>query len=136
MISIIIPAFNEAKYIENTLSTLKECIGNYENVEVIVVNNGSQDGTLECVEKFSWVRIVDLPSAVTVAEARNIGVLHSFGAYIAFIDADILVSEEWWESLLNYSNCYVNQLMISGKSTCHFLRSFYSNLSQDGRWLS
>lgn len=114
MISIIIPAFNEAKYIKNTLSELKKYFGNYCDVEVIVVNNGSQDDTSEYARQFSWVKVIDLLAPVTVAEARNIGVSHSSGQYLSFIDADILVSEGWWITLVDYYQNYIDQPIISG----------------------
>ena len=114
MISIIIPAFNEAKYIKNTLSELKRCFGDYYDVEVIVVNNGSQDDTSGYAREFSWVKVIDLPSPVTVAEARNIGVAYSKGECLSFVDADILVSERWWLTLLDYHNNYFDRFVISG----------------------
>lgn len=114
MISIIIPAFNEAKYIKSTLFELEKCFGIYSEVEVIVVNNGSQDKTSEYARQFSWVKVIDLNSPVTVAEARNIGVSQSSGKYLAFIDADILVSEEWWMTLVNYCKNYFDEMIVSG----------------------
>lgn len=126
MISIIIPAFNEAKYIKNTLSELKRCFGNYCDVEVIVVNNGSQDDTGECARQFSWVKVIDLPSPVTVAEARNIGVSQSRGQYLSFIDADILVSEIWCITLIDHDQNYFDQLMISG---------FKVDISKNPSWI-
>lgn len=114
MISIIIPAYNEARYIKNTLSQLEKCCGNCDEVEVIVVNNCSQDETRQYVEKFSWVKLIDLPSSVTVAKARNIGVSMSAGDCLAFIDADILVSEDWWVALTDFYAHHIHELVISG----------------------
>jgi glycosyltransferase involved in cell wall biosynthesis len=114
MISIIIPAYNEAKYIKATLATLKACFGNYDDIEVIVVNNGSLDDTRNHVQQFSWAKVIDLPLPVTVAEARNIGVKHSSGDFLSFIDADILVSESWFNTLENYYRNNFDMPMISG----------------------
>ena len=63
--SVIIPAFNEEKHIQNTLQTLT--INN--DLEIIVVDNGSTDKTAEIAKQLG-VNVIDFPSG-TIAAARN-----------------------------------------------------------------
>jgi glycosyltransferase involved in cell wall biosynthesis len=114
MISIIIPAYNEENYIQKTLFTLGALLkGNA--IEVIVVDNGSSDRTAELCEQFEWVKIIRLSCRTTVAEARNIGVNQSTYHCLVFIDADILVSEEWFSALYKFAeNINANDMIVTG----------------------
>lgn len=114
MISIIIPAFNEANYIQKTLSTLGGLF--HDNViDVIVVDNGSSDQTVELCKQFKWVNVIQLNYRTTVAEARNVGVLQSSYQCLVFIDADILVSKEWFSGLFKFAeDIGANNMVITG----------------------
>lgn len=118
MLSIIIPAYNEERYLFNTLSNLIEIIkvrGCLHEVEVIVVDNGSSDRTPEECNRFSEVNLIRLPDRVTVSEARNRGVYASSGDCIAFIDADILITEQWLAAALEFSrNILSDKRIVTG----------------------
>lgn len=89
LISIIIPAFNSKKFIDETIASVLN--QSYSNFEVIVVDDGSTDGQRDCL--FRWcnsdarIRCI-YKSNQGVSVARNTGFNHSIGAYIAFLDAD------------------------------------------------
>ncbi len=89
LVSVIIPAYNAELFIEETL---KSVLGQtYKNIEVIVVDDGSQDGTTEIVNKFREIdQRVKLVTQVNsgVAVARNTGIAKAQGEFIAPIDAD------------------------------------------------
>jgi glycosyltransferase involved in cell wall biosynthesis len=104
MISVIIPAFNEARFIGETISVLEKYAEGYEDLEIIVVNNGSQDGTADVVSEYAKVKIINLTTSVTVGSARNIGVENSCGDLLVFIDADIIVTQQWWSALIAFNN--------------------------------
>jgi glycosyltransferase involved in cell wall biosynthesis len=95
LVSIIIPAFNAEEFIAKTLESV---LGQtYRNIEVLVVNDGSQDKTPEIVQEYTQrdVRIKLLNQAnAGVAAARNLGIQHAKGSLIAPIDADDLWSYE------------------------------------------
>lgn len=89
LVSVIIPAYNAGIFIERTLiSVLSQT---YQKLEVLVVDDGSQDSTEEIIQQIAMVdrRVIFLqqPNA-GVAAARNLGVQHSKGEFIAPIDAD------------------------------------------------
>jgi glycosyltransferase involved in cell wall biosynthesis len=88
-VSVVIPAFNAAAFIAETLdSVLGQTLG---SLEVIVVDDGSVDETSVMVERFvardSRVRLLHQENA-GVGAARNTGIRHARGTYVAPIDAD------------------------------------------------
>jgi cellulose synthase/poly-beta-1,6-N-acetylglucosamine synthase-like glycosyltransferase/peptidoglycan/xylan/chitin deacetylase (PgdA/CDA1 family)/spore germination protein YaaH len=88
-VSIIVPAFNEERVIEATLRSLLN--SDYDNFEIIVVDDGSQDGTSAVVlEHFSeqpLIRLFTEPNAGKAA-ALNLGLRHAKGDVIVALDAD------------------------------------------------
>ena len=89
LISVVIPAFNAAAYLEKTLiSVLRQ---SYRNIEVLVVDDGSEDQTCQIVEAIAAQdsRVQLLPqSNQGVAAARNLGIEAAQGEFTAPIDAD------------------------------------------------
>ncbi len=91
-VSVIIPVYNAAKYLEQTL----QCILNqtYTNIEIICVNDGSTDKSLEILNIHkSRIKIIDQPNNGQCA-ASNIGLKAVTGDYIKFFDADDLMNPE------------------------------------------
>lgn len=89
LISVIVPAYNAEFFIEKTLNSVLS--QTYENIEVLVVDDGSQDRTAEIVKIIAQAdpRVTLLQqSNAGVAAARNLAIQKSSGEYIAPIDAD------------------------------------------------
>lgn len=89
LISLIIPVYNSAKYLEKCLSS---CIGQtYTNLDIVVVNDGSTDQSLDIIKKFiaidSRIRLINKVNAGLV-EARKTGVANALADYIMFVDSD------------------------------------------------
>ena len=92
LFSVIIPLYNKAPYVRKTVeSVLGQTLGDYE---LVIVDNGSNDGSSEIVAGFSdpRIQIVRLEENVGVSNARNKGVELSTAPYVTFLDAD-----DWWE---------------------------------------
>ena len=87
-VSVIIPAYNAEAYIADTVRSVLE--QTYQDFEVIVVDDGSSDGTLRALEPFRHKVRVHAQRNGGVATARNTGVSLASGSYIAFLDADDL----------------------------------------------
>lgn len=89
LISVIIPAYNAAAFIETTLNSVIN--QTYTNIEVIVVDDGSQDETSKIVQsivqKDDRVSLLHQPNS-GVAAARNLAIKYAQGEFIAPIDAD------------------------------------------------
>lgn len=84
-ISVIIPAYNRAHTLERSIhSVLSQT---YRPAEVIVVDDGSTDNTVDIVERFEGIRLLSTPNR-GVSAARNTGIAHSTGDWIAFLDSD------------------------------------------------
>lgn len=90
LVSIIIPAYNAAKHIRDTIDSALSQV--HQPIEILVVDDGSTDNTLEVINRY-------FPDRVTVfrqenkgaAAARNMGVANSNGKYVQFLDADDLL---------------------------------------------
>lgn len=113
IISVIIPAYNAEKYIISTLVRLLKQTYNY--FEIIVINDGSTDRTLQVIEDF--IRINQSKILITVinsknvgaANARNKGVLQAKGKYIQFLDADDFMDNHKFENQIK---------LLKGKEDC------------------
>ncbi|MDZ8052000.1 MAG: glycosyltransferase [Aulosira sp. ZfuVER01] len=99
LISVIIPVFNGEQTI---LSTIKSVLSQtFSDIEVIVINDGSKDATLDLIESISDLRLrIFSYSNAGQAVSRNRGLALASGEYIAFIDADDLWTADKLESQL------------------------------------
>lgn len=89
LISVIIPCYNSEKFVSKSVdSVLDQTISGYE---LILINDGSLDGTLEILRKYEEnyerVTCIDLDHH-GVSVARNTGIEHAKGKYISFLDSD------------------------------------------------
>jgi glycosyltransferase involved in cell wall biosynthesis len=94
IVSIIIPALNEEKYIKNILDDILNNI--YENWEVIVVDNGSSDNTIlkakECAKNNKKINVISI-NRKGPPIARNYGAAGAKGEYLLFFDADVRINK-------------------------------------------
>lgn len=103
LVSILIPAYNVEDYIEDCLkSVIKQ---SYENTEIIIVNDGSTDRTLDICKKYckkdKRIVIINKKNG-GVSEARNVALSKCNGNYIAFVDSDDVIDGD-----------YINRLMCA-----------------------
>jgi glycosyltransferase involved in cell wall biosynthesis len=103
-ISVIIPNYNYARYLDQAIESVMG--QTYKNLELIVVNNGSTDNSLEILAKYkNKIRLIDQPN-LGQSGARNSGLSVSSGEYIAFLDAD-----DFWEpSKLEMQSMLINDV--------------------------
>ena len=105
-LSIIIPAYNVQNNIHNTLFSLLN--QSNKNFEIILVNDGSTDNTLEVVERILSknnlinYKIVNKENG-GVSSARNVGILEAQGEYLYFLDGDDYVSP----NMVSIVNSYI-----------------------------
>ncbi len=100
-ISVILPIYNVEKYLEKCLESL--LAQTYEALEIILVNDGSKDRSLEICKAYeakdSRIKVIDKPNE-GVALTRNRGLEVATGDYIAFVDPDDWVEPEMYASLM------------------------------------
>ena len=101
LVSIIMPVYNSSKYLKNALDSI---IGQtYKNLEIILINDGSTDNSLEICKKYEKEdkRIVIVDKKNTgVSDSRNLGIDLARGEYIFFMDSDDWLENDAIESLL------------------------------------
>ena len=100
-VSIIIPAYNEEKYLPSCLEAINGLSRHPRDYEVIVVDNGSSDDTCGISRSFNATVLQD--ASKTVAGLRNLGAEHAKGRILAFIDADCVVAKDWMDATLRYA---------------------------------
>lgn len=96
--SVIIPAYNEAAHIKKCIESVKANANKKLEFEIIVVDNGLTDGTIEIVKDFD-VKITENTGGIgrNISALRNMGVRASQGHILAFLDADMSVPGNWLE---------------------------------------
>ena len=103
-ISFIIPAYNEQKFIGQTINSINTHGGQRFTYEIIVVDHGSVDKTA-IIAKSLGARVLSLPSARTISELRNAGASQATSGIFVFLDADTAITEEW---ALNFAETYAD----------------------------
>ena len=85
-VSVVIAVFNGAGFVARAVDSVRK--QTYQPIEVIVVDDGSTDGTVDAARAARPDRLVELPQNVGVSTARNIGTALAGGELIGFLDAD------------------------------------------------
>lgn len=101
LVSVVIPIYNAENFLQECLNSILR--QTYKNIEVIGINDGSQDNSLAILRENAILdsRIVVIDSSNHgVARARNLGLANARGEYVTFIDSDDFVSEDYCEALL------------------------------------
>ncbi len=151
LVSVIVPAYNVASKIQRCLTSL--CKQTYPKLEIIVIDDGSTDGTAEIIRNMAKrderIRCITQKNK-GVAAARNKGLEAAHGAYIAFCDGDDYVSPDYIGKLVECrkkrdadwvvsgfckvirTNCYTfgkpyQAVIVSQKAKEAFLEEWYKN---------
>jgi glycosyltransferase involved in cell wall biosynthesis len=99
LLSYVIPCLNSAATLKATLEAILKTRLPPEEWEVIVVDNGSSDRTVEIAKSYP-VKVLHCPVR-GAGPARNFGARHAIGEFLAFVDSDTEVEEDWAPVLLN-----------------------------------
>lgn len=103
-ISVIIPVFNVENYISECLDSLVNQTIGIENIEVIIVNDCTQDNSMKIIrdyaEKYPSIKIFEHEINSGQGIARNTGLNHASSDYITFLDSDDFISENTFEVCL------------------------------------
>ena len=102
VVSVIIPAYNEEDTIGECLTSLENLDYPLDKLEIIIINDGSNDNTKNVITDFDQkLHFVLLETdGVGPSKARNTGLDCASGEYVAFIDADCAVDKDWLNELL------------------------------------
>lgn len=92
-VSVIIPVYNEEIYLDMCLKSINEMSYPRESFEIIVVDNGSDDNSVDIARKYTD-KVFIYPK-INVGEMRNYGAKYAKGEIYAFIDSDCVADKEW-----------------------------------------
>lgn len=133
-LSIIIPVYNVECFLEKCLRSIIE--QTKDEVEIILVDDGSTDNSWSiCTSfagKYNCIKAVHKPNG-GVSSARNLGLSKATGDYIAWVDADDYVSDDWYSSIKDildkdYDLIYFDHFRVCGK---HSLRRTFGSMSRE-----
>lgn len=132
LISVIIPAYNIENYIERCLESV--CGQTYDNLEIIVVDDGSTDSTGKIIDEIAMTdcRVVPIHKENGgVSAARNTGLDKACGDYIGFVDGDDIIEKDMYEILLNNALSYGADISHCGyQMVFHDRVDYYYNTGQ------
>ena len=124
MISLIVPVYNVEEYLEECLESIRK--QTYQDIEVILVNDGSTDGSQAICERYCQMdkrfRLINQKNQGQ-SVARNRGVKESLGEYIMFVDSDDVVSLGLLEQLMKYMSDGIDIVECNITEDIHCLNS-------------
>ena len=105
MVSIVVPVYNVKRYLDCCINSILQ--QTYENFELILVNDGSTDGSLEICDNYECkdkrIRVINKANG-GVSSARNAGIESANGDYILFIDSDDYIEVNYVQTLVENSS--------------------------------
>lgn len=122
-LSIIVPVYNVEQYIEKCIGSL--LVDNYDDYEIIIVNDGTKDKSIDVVRKSfndSRIRIIEQVNG-GLSAARNHGIVEAKGDYIWCVDSD-----DWVETI----EIPKMIALLNGKIDALYFGSYYSNYETTG----
>lgn len=115
LISVIVPCYNIEKLIDRTVESILR--QNHRNLEIILVDDGSKDGTLEVLRQLeksdNRIKVIHKENG-GVTRARLTGVSVASGNWISFVDGDDFIEPDMYERLLNNAHKYFAQISHCG----------------------
>ena len=94
-VSVIVVNFNGKKYLKDCFKSLFNLSYPKEKLEVIMVDNGSEDGSIEYVKRYCPKVKILKNDINNYCRANNLGIKKSKGAYVALINMDTKVTKDW-----------------------------------------
>ncbi|MDD4286887.1 MAG: glycosyltransferase family A protein [Candidatus Peribacteraceae bacterium] len=104
LVSVVMPAFNVEQYIAEAIESILS--QSFSDFELIIVNDGSQDGTQHMIETYAMqdkrIIVLSLQKNAGVAHARNLGIIQARGTFVAMMDADDISLPERLEAQVRF----------------------------------
>lgn len=114
LITVVVPLYNKERWIGRCLDSITA--QSYKNLEILIVNDGSSDNSVEVVNRIEdrRIRVIDKPNG-GVSSARNRGMDEAKGEFIAFLDADDMWMSRHIEALLEGFRNHPNATIVSNR---------------------
>lgn len=113
LITVIIPVYNTEQYLDKCIKSVIN--QSYIDIEIILINDGSVDGSLNIINKYSILdnRILVINKNNTgQGESRNAGIIRSKGEYIFFLDSDDYLDTYCLEKLIEYNQDMACEIVV------------------------
>jgi len=134
LVSVIVLNYNGKHHLETCLDSLLRT--DYPNFEIILVDNGSSDGSVEFVaENYPTVKIVRLNKNIYAAGGYMAGVLVARGKYVAILNNDVEVDEKWLRFLVEALEKMPWVVAADAKYKDFYQRNRFDNSAAAGRWI-
>ena len=121
VLSVIIPVYNVESYIRQCLDSIVNQTIGIENIEVIIVNDKTQDRSMDIVmeyaDKYPSFKIINNEVNKGLGESRNVGISHATSDYITFIDSDDFISLNTFKDAFDNINEFNVDLLIYNLET-------------------
>lgn len=130
MVSIIVPCFNSEKTIADCLESIVK--QSYSNIEIIVIDDGSTDETVNIVKKIARTDSRIMVYSKTnegVSVARNYGIDKAQGAYVGFVDADDTIIFNMYEKMVS-----AIENTQAGLAVCRYFTNKEKSINKDFLW--
>lgn len=101
-VSVIVPVHNAEKYLAETMESILN--QSYKDLELLIVDDASSDGSMKVAASFSddRIRLLTNTGRHSAADARNLGIREATGRYIAYLDADDIWDKKKIEKTLSF----------------------------------
>ena len=132
-LSILIPCFNESIHISNCLDSLIANDFNHDNCEILVIDGGSDDGTLKLLNdylnRYSFIKVINNTNR-TKSAALNIGINESLGDIIMRIDVHAVYNKNYISTLVDslYSEGTIDEIVSAYVSKIKY--EYYLNVKK------
>lgn len=124
LVSIIVPVYNTSSYLPKCIYSLIN--QTYSNIEIILVNDGSTDNSLEVLKEFARkdkrIKVLNQENK-GVSAARNLGIENATGIYIMFVDSDDRIDFEMCQQMINIAVDRKVDIVLSS-----YLRHYKNNI--------
>ena len=122
--TILIPVYNVEEYLDGCIASLREQTEPFENMEILLVNDGSRDGSAEIcrkyAEKYENVRFFSKENE-GLSKTRNYGLRRAQGKYIFYLDSDDTLAPETVKSVADYFDTVYDEVdMVTYRITQYF----------------
>ncbi|NLP11763.1 glycosyltransferase [bacterium] len=128
MLSVVLPTCDRCSYLQRTLSSLFAQTLSRDRYEIIVVDDGSTDGTRDCMERYPQIKFIHQEHRGPAA-ARNRGAYAAAGEILVFIDDDCTAPADWLQRVRDYFN-RADHVVCGGKTINAATNRYLSGIHQ------
>lgn len=135
LISVVVPVYNVLPYLDECLQSI--CRQTYKNLEIILVDDGSTDGSADKCYRYAYederIKVIHKTNG-GLSDARNVGLEAATGHYLTFVDSDDAIAEDFIERLYNRLKAYQADVAVSSFYTYNsdtYSYGFYTSENRD-----